>query len=231
MSSYSTTITNISLTSGTITIKRLPDNSYQYKRQSSQLTLKTKRPVWFIFTGLGGQWPAMAKALMPIAKFAQKVEECHSILKPLGVDLKHLLLSEDKDSMSSMTNKFCATTALELALTDIIKDLNIVADGVMGHSFGEIAAAYADGCLTTKEALLVTYYRGVTTEGHRDIPRGLMAVVGMSWNEVKKILPKGVDLVCNNGKDTVVVSGNAIVDRLLFQIDFRRTRKRNKRFH
>ena len=160
-----------------------------------------------VFPGLGGQWVGMAKGLMPIKIFADCIEKCHQILAPRGIDLKHLLLSDDKNSMSSMTNKFCATTAIEIALMDVIKALDIVPDGIIGHSFGEIAAAYADGCLTAEEALLVTYYRGVVTESDKKIPRGIMAVVGMSWNEVRKMLPKGVHVVCNNGKDTVVISG------------------------
>ena len=54
---------------------------------------------------------------MPIKIFADKLEECHQILYPFGVDLKHLLLSDDKDSMSCLTNKFCATTTLQICLT------------------------------------------------------------------------------------------------------------------
>ena len=192
---------------GSLFIKRLADNSYEYKRQLSLFSLKTKRPVWFVFAGLGGQWIGMAKALMPIKMFADRIEECHQILTPYGIDIKHLLLSEDKESMSSMTSKFCATTAIEIALYDVMEALNIVPDGILGHSFGEIAAAYADGCLTKKEALLVTYFRGIVTENDKMIPKGLMAVLGMSWSEAQKICPKGTSVVCNNGKEIVVVSG------------------------
>ncbi|CAG2109741.1 unnamed protein product [Medioppia subpectinata] len=149
----------------------------------------------------------MAKALMPIKIFADKIDECHEVLKPHDIDLKQLLLSDDKNSMSNMTNKFCATTAIEIALCDVILALGITPDGIIGHSFGEIAAAYADGCLDTREAMLVTYYRGLVTESDKKIPKGLMAVAGLSWNEAKKLCPKGVSPVCNNGKDTVVVSG------------------------
>ncbi|XP_054161075.1 fatty acid synthase-like [Oppia nitens] len=192
---------------GSIIIKKTCDNKYDYKKQWSLFTLKSKRPIYFLFPGLGGQWVGMAKALMPIKIFADKIEECHEILKPYDIDLKHLLLSDDNNSMNSMTNKFCATTAIEIALFDVINALGITPDGIIGHSFGEIAAAYADGALTAKEALLVTYYRGVVTESDKKIPKGLMAVVGMSWSEAKKICPKGVSVVCNNGKDTVVISG------------------------
>ena len=150
----------------------------------------------------------MAKALMPIELFANKIEECHQILKPMGIDLKRLLLSEDKDTMSTMTNKLCAITAIEIALYEVLKALHIIPDGVMGHSFGEIVAAYAVGCLNTEEALLNAEFRGHITESDKNIPNGLMAVVGLSWPEMEKRCPEGVEVVCNNGKDTVVVSGN-----------------------
>ena len=173
---------------------------------------KSSRPLWFLFPGLGGQWVGMAKALMPIKIFADKIEECHQILSTFDIDLKHLLLSDDKKSMSSMTSKFCSTTALEIALFDVMKALNLIPDGIFGHSFGEIAAAYADGCLTTREALFITYIRGMVTENDKKIPKGLMAVVGMSWTEAKKLCPPGVGVVCNNAKDTVVISGMTSFD-------------------
>ncbi|CAG2120699.1 unnamed protein product, partial [Medioppia subpectinata] len=74
---------------------------YEYKRQIGENKSKSSRPLWLLFPGLGGQMPAVAKALMPIKIFADKVEECHQILHEFGVDLKNLLLSEDKITMST----------------------------------------------------------------------------------------------------------------------------------
>ena len=133
---------------------------------------KTLKPIWFLFPGLGGQWSGMAKALMPINIFADKVEECHRILTEFGINLNKCSLSEEKDAMSSMTAKFCATTAIEIALFEILKALDITPDGIIGHSFGEIACAYADGCLSTKEALITTYLRGDITENDKQITKG-----------------------------------------------------------
>jgi fatty acid synthase len=193
-------------------IKRINGNNeqiqYQYKRQSSVLMEKTLKPVWFFFPGLGGQWPAMAKALMPIDIFANKIEECAQILKPFNIDLKHMLLSDDKNSMSTMTNKFIATTSMQIALIEVLRKLDIAPDGIIGHSFGEIACAYADGCLTTEEAVITSYWRGVISENDDKIPRGTMAAVGLSYNETKKMCPKGVFVVCDNSKDLVTISGN-----------------------
>ena len=157
---------------------------------------------------MGGQWVGMAKALMPIKVFADKLEECHQILQPFGVNLKHLLLSDDKNSMSSMTTKYCATTSLQICLTDLMKTLGIIADHFIGHSFGEIAVAYADGCLTTEQALMAAFYRGIT-DTDPDMPNGYMAVVGMSCDEANNLIAgtEGVYVCCNNGKNSVVMSG------------------------
>ena len=173
----------------------------------SEMKSKTVRPLWLLFPGLGGQWTAMAKALMPIDIFRIKVEECHQILEEFNVDLKYLLLSENKNAMSTMTAKFCATTAIEIALFEVLKALDITPDGIIGHSFGEIACAYADGCLTTREAMVVATGRGAIINKHKNIPKGIMAVCGISKNEAKKFLRDDVIIACYNDKNTVVLSG------------------------
>ena len=66
-----------------------------------------------------------------------------------GIYLNHLLSSEDKNTMATITNKFCATTAIETASYEVLKAIDITPDGIIGHSYGKIAAAYAEGCPTT----------------------------------------------------------------------------------
>ena len=192
---------------------------YEYKRQITETKSKTVRPLWLLFPGLGGQWTAMAKALMPIDIFRNKVDECHQILTEFGVDLKYFLLSEDTNTVSTMTAKFCATTAIEIALFEVLKALDITPNGIIGHSFGEIACAYADGCLTAREAMITTYMRGLVTENDKNIPKGLMAVCGISKNEAKKLIRDDVVIACNNAKNTVVLSGmNFIQEFKEFQL-------------
>jgi len=181
--------------------------NYEYIKESSICVDKVSKPIWFLFPGLGGQWTAMAKALMPIDIFANKIEECAQILKPYDIDLKYLLLCDDKNTMFTMTKKFVSTTAMQIALTEVLLKLDIIPDGIIGHSFGEVACAYADGCLTTEEALLTSYWRGVITENDQKLPKGLMAAVGLSWDQTKKLCPKGVEVVCNNSEELVTISG------------------------
>ncbi|CAG2104924.1 unnamed protein product, partial [Medioppia subpectinata] len=198
---------------GSIIIKRITKEingeiKYEYKKQMGVMTEKTRRPLWVLFPGLGGQWSAMAKALMPIKTFADTIEECHqTVHKEFGIDLKHILLSEDKTAISTMTAKFVATTAIEIALFAVIKDLDITPDGIIGHSFGELACGFADGCLDARGAMLYTALRAINSVQNVNIPKGLMAVVGLSRAQARTYCPNGVYIACNNGKDNVVITG------------------------
>lgn len=50
--------------------------------------------------------------------------------------------------------------SLQIALTDLIRYVGIKEDGIVGHSIGEIAASYADGCTDYKETMLIAYFVG-----------------------------------------------------------------------
>ena len=65
----------------------------------------------------------------------------------------------------------------QVALVDLLNVLGIRADGLVGHSVGELGCAYADGCLTAEQTVLAAYWRGrcVFEAG---LPDGAMAAVG-----------------------------------------------------
>jgi fatty acid synthase len=52
-----------------------------------QLYPGSKRPVWFVFTGMGSVWPGMGKSLLKLPIFATAIEKCHRAPEPHGVDL------------------------------------------------------------------------------------------------------------------------------------------------
>lgn len=93
-----------------------------------------------------------------------------------------------------------------MGLVDILSSLGIKPDGIIGHSVGELACAYADGCFTLEETLLTMYWRSrILTQV--DIIPGAMVAVGLSWEETKKRLPEGVIAACHNSADSVTISG------------------------
>ena len=98
-------------------------------------------------------------------------------------------------------------TALQVALFHLLKRLGIKPTAVVGHSSGEIAAAYAAGHITLEYALAVAYYRGyVTKDGDRS--SGAMAAVGLSAVDVLPFLRAGVCVACENSPSSTTISGD-----------------------
>lgn len=127
-------------------------------------------------------------------------------LLPYGVDPYAILMKAAEDSYKDTRTAMVCITAVQLALTDLLRSLGVEPDGIIGHSTGEISAGYGDGCLNRAEAILLAYHRGqsvITTE----FPPGAMAAVGLNWEDAKARCPPGVIAACHNGADSVTVSG------------------------
>jgi acyl transferase domain-containing protein len=98
------------------------------------------------------------------------------------------------------------STALQIALVNLFAEWGIEPDLAMGHSSGELAAAYASGRLTMAEACKCSYVRGSVTQTQtRD---GGMAVVGLKPEEVTPYLVPGVQIACVNSSKNVTISGD-----------------------
>ena len=183
------------------------DEIYEYEYKKTIVPAQRSEGIWIMFSGMGSQWPSMAKSLMTIPTFAKSISRAANCLKPYNIDLYDLLLSPDSELLKKNTiNPFVAITSMQVALFDLIKELNIPIDGIVGHSFGEVACAYADGCLTLEQSVLTAYWRGKIVETSR-LPKGMLAAVGLSWEEAIKKCPDGIVAACHNGSDSVTISG------------------------
>ena len=83
----------------------------------------------------------------------------------------------------------------------------VLPDGVVGHSGGETAAAYACGALTAKEAITVAYYRGIACE---NAPAGSMLAVRSAPDakELQDALERNdVQIACFNGPQNLTLAG------------------------
>ena len=84
-----------------------------------------------------------------------------------------------------------ACTALQLALTDLLKSWGIRPAVVVGHSSGEIAASYAAGALSIESCMKIAYFRGQVTNAFKSKYsqlHGAMLAVGCDENELKPYL-------------------------------------------
>ncbi|CAG4933479.1 unnamed protein product [Colias eurytheme] len=166
------------------------------------------RPLWFVYSGMGSQWPGMGKQLMRIPVFERAIQRCHEVLKPKGVDLIHIITSPEKTIFDNIMHSFVGIAAVQIGLTDVLTELGIVPDKIIGHSVGELGCAYADGCLTAEEMILSAYSRGLVSVQTPFI-KGSMAAVGMGYTQIAKLCPPEIEIACHNSSDSATISGPA----------------------
>ena len=179
--------------------------------------------IGFIFTGQGAQWARMGVDLIkeyPV--FADVIYEADRTLRNLGAPFSMLEELEKEASNSEVNTPHIsqpACTVVQVALVALLKSWGITPSAVVGHSSGEIAAAYAAGAYDVSSAVALAYLRGQMTlllkQKATDVHGGMIAV-GAGPEEVKPMLaelPGYAILACINSPSSVTVSGdrNAIV--------------------
>ncbi|VVC29215.1 Hypothetical protein CINCED_3A015604 [Cinara cedri] len=165
-----------------------------------------KPPVWFVFSGMGSQWLGMGEQLLKIPIFNRAIEKCDAVLKPLGIDIFHILTSQECNLFDNILNSFVGISAIQIGLVDILRVLEIEPDGMIGHSVGELGCAYADGAFTAEEMILAAYARGRASVD-TPLPDGMMAAIGLGYHSIKDLVPADVDVACHNSADSCTISG------------------------
>lgn len=155
--------------------------------ESGRALDQAKGPV-FIFSGNGSQWQGMGKSLLADPVFHQALVELDAIFQPLsGYSLIAELASELGDERYQLT-EFAqpALFALQVGVTRMLAEKGVVPVAVIGHSVGEVAAAWACGALTLNDATRVIYHRSRLqglTKGC-----GKMSAVGLSGADTASLL-------------------------------------------
>lgn len=165
-----------------------------------------RRPVWFVFSGMGSQWAGMAKELVRLPAVARSLRRSAEALAPHGLDLWRIVTTATDEDFRDVIHSFVSIAAMQVAMVDVLRELGIRPDGIVGHSVGEIGCAYADETLTAEQAVLAAYWRGRSIKDARLGP-GAMAAVGLSWEVAKERCPPRVYAVCHNSADSVTISG------------------------
>ncbi len=166
----------------------------------------TRRPIVFVYSGIGSQWPQMGEDLMKIPLFAKSIDFCHNVLMKKGIDVKSILTSSDPNTFHDVMHSYVGIIAIEIAITDVLKSIDIIPDFIVGHSVGEIGCSYGDGCFSAEEAILTAYARGESSNESTTITGG-MAAIGMHHIDLLDILPDDIDIACHNGADSTTISG------------------------
>ena len=204
------------------------DTKVEEKKSGSVAAIATKPitkgcKVLGVFTGQGAQWATMGQELIMASKFAEMViDELEQSLAELPVadrpkwSLKGEIVASAATSRlsdSAFSQPLC--TAVQIVLVDVLRHAGIVFDTVVGHSSGEIAAAYTAGFINARDAVRIAYYRGLYTNlaCGNDGNTGAMLAAGTTLEdatdlcELPRFTGKVVVAACNSSA-SVTLSGD-----------------------
>ncbi|WFE35243.1 type I polyketide synthase [Micromonospora sp. WMMD975] len=177
-------------------------------------------PIAFVFPGQGSQWAGMAAELLATAPvFAQHIETCAAVLDPLtGWSLLELLRgAPDAPPLERADVVQPALFAVMTSLARQWQALGVRPDAVIGHSQGEIAAAYVAGALSLTDACRVVALRSQALAAIAGL--GGMVSVPLPVEATEKLIARWdgrISVAAVNGPAATVVSGDvAALDELL----------------
>ncbi|KAI1123016.1 polyketide synthase-like protein [Nemania abortiva] len=172
-------------------------------------------PVAFIFTGQGAQYRGMGSDLLHNTTFVETIRDLDCVLqslpsaeRPLWRLEQIILDTECQVDDPSRSQPLC--TAIQIALVKVLQSWQVNPRAVLGHSSGEIAAAFSAGYLNATQAIIVAYYRGYAAS--RLDAEGEMLVVGTDSKSAQAMiaalgLEQEVSVACVNAPNNITLSG------------------------
>lgn len=145
----------------------------------------------FVYSGNGSQWLGMGRALLGDPIFAEAVSDIDVEFAPLAGyrlfdDLSGKSDASRGDGYHRTEFAQPALFAIQVGITRMFAHRGIRPSAVVGHSVGEVAAAWASGILSLSQATQVIFHRSRlqgTTRGN-----GAMTAVGINGTQTTELL-------------------------------------------
>lgn len=184
--------------------------SFEPKRTFSGKAGKPK--VAFIFPGQGAQFIGMGAELYELEPtFRDSLDEMCELLHPhIGLNLRTLIhpADEDREKSAALLRETRYTQpaifAISVAMARFWQSLGVAPDALLGHSFGEFAAAVIAGVFSAEDAARIVATRARLIH---ECPRGVMLAVRLQEEELLKVLEPGLSIAAVNGPGACVVAG------------------------
>lgn len=166
-----------------------------------------------VFSGNGSQWPGMGRRLLETsAVFRRAVERVDALFRPLGGFslLQELEAGPEESRLQRTEVAQPALFALQVGIVEWLRQRGVAVDAVLGHSVGEIGAAWAAGALTLEQAVRVIHRRSAAQELTRG--SGRMAAVTATRDELQQMLQRleldrVVEIAAVNSPRSATVAG------------------------
>ncbi len=190
---------------------------------------RAAKKVAFAFTGQASQWPGMGEALYASEPVVRAVLDCCDtvLAESRGDSLLDVMFGrpEAAGDLDDPQWKQPAIYALECALAELWASVGVRPDVVVGHSLGEIAAAYTAGVFGLEEGLRFAAARGGLIGA---LPgEGAMAAVFAPESRVAAALEEhnaasggiGICIAADNGAHRVISGPAAEIEAILERLE------------
>ncbi|KPI15360.1 Long-chain-fatty-acid--CoA ligase, 6-deoxyerythronolide-B synthase [Actinobacteria bacterium OK074] len=178
---------------------------------------RRSRPVAFLFTGQGSQYPGMAGPLYARhTAFRRALDRCDRFLTgEFGIGLLPTLCGSVGERVDLAQTRYAqpALFAVEYAMAELWHACGVRPDYVLGHSVGEYVAACVAGVLSPEDALLLLNHRGKLMQEYS--PTGAMYAVHAPAPLLAELCAElhaaADDTVCVaavNGAEDITLSGD-----------------------
>lgn len=176
----------------------------------------------FVFPGQGAQWIGMGKVLYEnemVYKLA--LDEINTVYKNY---VEWDIVEEiNKPSQTSRLDEIDIVQpiliAVEIALANLWMSKNVMPDFVVGHSMGEVAAAYVAGNISLHEAAQIIITRSKLMKQLSG--KGEMGATDLTEDEAKELLKNygnKLSIAVINSKNSTVLSGDSDALNEVFEL-------------
>ncbi|WP_429349201.1 SDR family NAD(P)-dependent oxidoreductase [Paraburkholderia sp. Clong3] len=174
----------------------------------------TAAKVAFVYAGNGCQWAGMGKQLYAEdTVFRAALDEVDALWRADGSDslLDVLRAGASAEWLAATENAQPLLFAIQVGITRTLEARGLGFDAAVGHSVGEIAAAWASGALTLAQAVRVIRVRSSAQGLTRGT--GKMAAAGIGEAEARQLiahlgLAETVELAGTNSPEAVTLAGS-----------------------
>jgi len=174
---------------GTVLGSKIALSDAHGKKSDSSAPKTNNAKLALVFSGNGSQWQGMGCELLanePL--FLETVLEINDLLNSYqDISLIDEFKATTENSKLHLTEVAQPLLfALQIGVMRILNAKGLIADAVVGHSVGEVAAAWASGVLNLEQAVKVIYHRSHAQA--KTAGAGRMAAAAMNHEDVTSLI-------------------------------------------
>lgn len=108
------------------------------------------KPLYLVFGGYEDNWKAVAQQFYKVAIFKETIQKVQTIVQPLNINIDDIISAE----RNSVFENIFGSIVVKLGIVEILKNIKLKPEGIIGYSLGELICAYFDNSLTLEEVVL-----------------------------------------------------------------------------